>query len=114
LHASLPGVALDCVGLIRYSAEIGGAFGYRLRGDFGASGNALLTNEGFFVLANTIAEEGDFLPGDIVAVQTAPMQQHLMIWVPGGFVHAHAGLGCVVLMPPPSPWPILNIWRKGI
>jgi hypothetical protein len=34
-----------------------------------------------------------------------------MIWTARGLVHAHAGLGRAVLMPPPAPWPVRGIWR---
>lgn len=39
------------------------------------------------------------------------MQLHLMIGTRDGIVHAHAGLGRVVLTPGPSPWPLLGAWR---
>lgn len=35
-----------------------------------------------------------------------PVQPHLLIVVPGGFVHAHAGLGRVTFLPDPLLWPI--------
>lgn len=115
LHASLPGTALDCVGLAAHAAQISGVFEYQLRGDFTAQISARLKQSGF----KRIAGDAEFLPGDIVLAQTATRQQHLMIFTAGGaagaatsgFVHAHAGLGRVVLMPLPSPWPITCGWR---
>lgn len=50
-------------------------------------------------------------PGDLALVRPGPMQLHLMIHAPGGFVHAHAGLRRVVVMPGPSPWPVIGHWR---
>ncbi len=107
LHAALPGTALDCVGLIAHAAEISGTFAYQLRGDFADKTDAHLQNLGFVRLD----AGSEFVPGDILMVRTAARQQHLMICVSGGFIHAHAGLGRMVLMPAPSPWPILCGWR---
>ena len=107
LHAALPGTALDCVGLIAHAAELSGNFDYRLRGDFAAKTGSYLQGMGFAPLA----ADADLVPGDILMVQTAVRQQHLMIYAGGGYIHGHAGLGRVVLMPAPSPWPILCGWR---
>lgn len=52
-------------------------------------------------------------PGDLVLVHAGVAQFHLMIASPGGHIHAHAGLGRVVEMPGPSPWPILALYRWG-
>ena len=107
LHAALPGTALDCVGLIAHAAELSGNFDYRLRGDFAAKTSAYLQGMGFAPLV----ADAELVPGDILMAQTAVRQQHLMIYAGGGYIHAHAGLGRVVLMPAPSPWPILCGWR---
>ena len=53
-------------------------------------------------------------PGDLALVRPGPLQLHLMIMVPGGFVHAHAGLRRVVEMPGASPWPVLGWWRADV
>jgi murein DD-endopeptidase / murein LD-carboxypeptidase len=116
LHAALPGTALDCVGLVAHAAKISGMFEYQLRGDFTVQVSAHLKSSGYRLVKDDLLKaEAAFLPGDIVLVQTALRQQHLMIFsangTAGGFVHAHAGLGRVVLMPLPSPWPIICGWR---
>ena len=49
--------------------------------------------------------------GDLALVRPGPLQLHLMIVVSGGHVHAHAGVGRVVEMPGPSPWPVIGYWR---
>ncbi|MGB3738519.1 MAG: peptidoglycan endopeptidase [Pontixanthobacter sp.] len=55
---------------------------------------------------------GPVVAGDIVVVRPGPGQAHCMVAVPyAAFVHAHAGLGRVVLMPAPGPWPIATIFR---
>lgn len=51
-------------------------------------------------------------PGDVLFLRPAAAQLHLAIAATnGGFVHAHAGLGRVVLTPPPLAWPTLYQWR---
>jgi murein DD-endopeptidase / murein LD-carboxypeptidase len=111
LRAALPGTALDCVGLVAHAANISGVFEYQLRGDFSTKISEQLERSGFKLLKRDAA----LLPGDIVLAQTATRQQHLMIFTSrataAGFIHAHAGLGRVVLMPLPSPWPIICAWR---
>jgi murein DD-endopeptidase / murein LD-carboxypeptidase len=107
LHGRLPDIALDCIGLAAHAAEFSVPSDYCLRGDFQTRISAFLHRSGFTVCApNTPAEAGD-----VVLAQTAPHQMHIMIAVQGGFVHAHAGLRRVVMMPAPSPWPILGRWQ---
>ena len=61
------------------------------------------------------AEANDLVPvsedGDVVLAAVHPLQPHLLIAAPGGFVHAHAGLGRVTLMHAPLPWPIIRQWQ---
>lgn len=51
--------------------------------------------------------------GDLVLVQAAVAQFHLMIATGDGHVHAHAGIGRVVEMPGGSSWPIVARYRWG-
>jgi hypothetical protein len=51
-------------------------------------------------------------PGDLLIVQAGTFQPHLLIDAGGGCaVHAHAGVGRVVLTPVPAEWPELSRWR---
>jgi len=100
---------LDCVGLVMMA--LGGAGvpvdeppTYGLRGTGPARAEALLRQAG---LAPADVET----LGDVLLVESGPMQLHLMVRAGGGHVHAHAGLGRVVLMPPPLCWPLVGIWR---
>jgi murein DD-endopeptidase / murein LD-carboxypeptidase len=107
LHGRLPGIALDCIGLAGHAAEFSVPSDYSLRGDFEPRISAFLEQAGF-----TACELGaPAAAGNIVLAQTSSNQLHIMIAVQGGFVHAHAGLRRVVLMPAPGPWPILRHWR---
>ena len=100
---------VDCVGLAALAlAEAGHEAavprGYGLR-----SGDEALAR-GWLAEAGLVAVERP-QPGDLILVRPGPLQLHLMILVPGGHVHAHAGLGRVVETPGPSPWPVIGHWR---
>jgi hypothetical protein len=112
LHGRRPGVALDCVGLVGHAIEPFDPQGsvpkdYRMSGDFLTCIETYLENT---ELSN-IPKSTLLSDGDILLTQPGKRQQHLMIRSGQGFVHAHAGLRCVVFTPDPSPWPILKIWR---
>ena len=110
LHGRDPASGLDCVGLVAASlAGIGrpalAPLGYRLR---------QRTTDGFLGAAarSGLAETGGPMePGDVLLVRPGPAQHHLMVVAAGGFVHAHAGLGRIVLTPAPLGWPVEHHWR---
>lgn len=105
-----PSTGLDCVGLVMRALEGAGVpvppvapYAMRQR-DFSLH---LATAATCFVEA-----EGALEPGDMLLVRPGPGQVHLaVIGIGGALVHAHAGLGRVVLTPPPGPWPIERHWR---
>ncbi|OJY67487.1 MAG: hypothetical protein BGP16_02880 [Sphingobium sp. 66-54] len=109
LHGRSPLTGLDCVGLAALAvARAGGRVGalpdYRLRGTSVARAERALRAAGFALADAATA-------GTLLVARSGPMQLHLMIAAGGGLVHADAGLGRVVLMPAPSPWPVLGRWR---
>jgi len=113
LHGRSVATGLDCVGLVALAAERAGLHrpalpAYRLRGTGRAKAEQALLRCG---LARVVDARG----GDVLLVESGPMQLHLMIRAGEGFVHAHAGLGRVVLTPAPpaspAPWPLLGSWR---
>lgn len=104
-----PRTGLDCVGLAmaafgRAGLPVIEPPAYQLRGTSRERAEALIGQAGL------ASADGD-MPGDLVMAQSGPMQLHLMIRAGVGFVHAHAGLGRVVLMPGPAIWPVLGGWR---
>lgn len=112
LHGRDPARGLDCVGLVAAAlAAIGrGAFapvGYRLRQAGIERFIAAASRSGLAAAAGAIE------PGDVLLARPGPAQHHLVIAATaGGFVHAHAGLGRVVLTPAPAPpWPVDHHWR---
>jgi cell wall-associated NlpC family hydrolase len=106
-----PAHGLDCVGLVAASlAAIGqpscAPAGYRLRQPAIARYLAAAAGCGLAAAAGPVE------PGDVLLVRPGPAQHHLVIAATtGGFVHAHAGLGRVVLTPAPLAWPVAHHWR---
>lgn len=100
---------LDCVGLVMLALRGSGIPVaeppyYGLRGMGCERAETLLRQAG-------LKPRDDAGPGDVLLVESGPMQLHLMIQAGRGHVHAHAGLGRVVLMPPPAPWPVVGRWH---
>lgn len=102
----VPGLGLDCVGLVLAAGSINPAAvpAYALGGDHGD----LLTQTLFDAGCHPVAAA---LPGDILVLAPAPRLQHLAIVTPAGVVQAHAGLGRVVEGPLDPDWPRLGAWR---
>lgn len=106
-----PRTGLDCVGLVTAALDALGSpvpampqYAMRQR-DFAEQLPAAAA-AGF--------DETDEIPetGDLLLVRPGPAQVHLaVVGSRGGLVHAHAGLGRVVVTPPPCPWPIARHWR---
>jgi cell wall-associated NlpC family hydrolase len=111
LHGRDPARELDCVGLVAAAlAAIGrpvsAPCGYRLKQ---VRIDRLL---GAARLSGLADASGPVEPGDVLLVCAGPAQPHLVVAATaGGFVHAHAGLGRVVLAPPPLGWPVERRWR---
>lgn len=102
------GRGLDCVGLVALALEGGHrrlpeAYGLR-------SGDVALARQ--WLAQAGLRPVPESRPGDVALVRPGPLQLHLMIVVPGGHVHAHAGLRRVVEMPGPSPWSVIGHWRS--
>lgn len=111
LHGRDPRFGLDCIGvasvaLLRAGLANNPPQGYRLRGHDLAGWENLISQNG---LAQGSAP---VQPGDLLIVRPGPAQLHILVATDHGhFVHAHAGLRRVVIMPGPSPWPIAQILR---
>lgn len=112
LHGRDARTGLDCVGLVGAALTAAGRraicpVGYRLRAlDVGEMLHFAARN-GFRQVV-----DGSMEGGDLILVRPAPVQFHLVIANrTSGFVHAHAGLGRVTIMPAPMPWPIVDHWR---
>lgn len=107
LHGRDPATGLDCVGLVAEALRRAGGTphapeGYSLRSVSVAQFLRCAAASGLIVCD----EEGD-----VVLCRVGPVQSHLALRVPGGFVHAHASLGRVTFLPQPLPWPVCLQWR---
>jgi hypothetical protein len=59
----------------------------------------------------TRIEAGEARAGDVLLVRAGFGQDHFLILVEDGFVHADARLGRVVETPGALAWPVLCAWR---
>ncbi|WP_030541500.1 hypothetical protein [Sphingobium sp. DC-2] len=109
LHGRSAERGVDCVGLAVLALARAGHKGMPPRGYGLRSGNEAVAR-GWLAGAGLVETDGGG-PGSLALVRPGPLQLHLMVVVPGGHVHAHAGLGRVVEMPGPSPWPVIGHWR---
>ncbi|MEG3176615.1 peptidoglycan endopeptidase [Sphingomonas sp. RB3P16] len=111
LHGRDPALGLDCVGLAALAARAGG-FSGAVPGDYPLRGGDAARLAARFVGGGLVASDAP-APGDIALVAAGPAQFHLVVLVPGGFVHADAMLRRVVERPGALPWPLLGCWRVG-
>ncbi|MBO9524681.1 MAG: peptidoglycan endopeptidase [Sphingobium yanoikuyae] len=104
-----PALGLDCVGLVGAAMRAAG-YAPMMPGDYGLRfGDDRRADE--WARAAGLRPVRAGAVGDMILVRPGALHQHLLILVPGGFVHAHAGLRRVVETPGVPPWPILRIWR---
>ncbi|USI71478.1 peptidoglycan endopeptidase [Sphingomonas morindae] len=107
-HGRRPGEALDCVGLAAFALAVPDPpGGYALRGGGAAGAAAAIGAAGLA----PVRDGG--LPGDLLLLATGPHQLHLAIASAAGFIHADAGLGRVVEVPGPPPWPVIGRFRRA-
>lgn len=107
LGGRVPAHGLDCVGLVACALGTRAApAGYGLRNASIARHLAFAQAAGFHPAA------GPARPGDLLLAEPGPAQHHLLVMLDADrFVHAHAGLGRVVVQPGPPDWPIAVHWR---
>ncbi|KUR73647.1 hypothetical protein AQZ52_01365 [Novosphingobium fuchskuhlense] len=111
LHGRDPDTGLDCVGVVAEAMRLAALTpvvpqGYRLR-------TLTMNDLEPFAQANGFETVGE-ADADVVLAMVSPVQLHLAINVPGGFVHAHAGIGRVTFLPGVLPWPVACSWRVPI
>jgi lipoprotein Spr len=109
LHGRSPSSGVDCVGLALLSVRTAGVHveeppPYRLHAGPTPPVERWMREAGF------VAAHGGGA-GDIVLVRISALQPHLVIDAGDGVIHAHAGLGRVVIMPMPAEWRELSRWR---
>lgn len=105
----LPGVGLDCVGVICAAAQAADIL-------VSAPADYSLTSPQSRDLETPLAALGCVrrvhapCPADIVVMQGPAGRQHLGLWTGADIIHAHIGLRRVVCAPPHPDWPILSSW----
>jgi lipoprotein Spr len=109
LHGRSPASGVDCVGLALLSVRRAGLHAeepppYRLHAGPTPPVEIWMHAAGFVAPRLACA-------GDIVLVRISALQPHLVIDAGDGVIHAHAGLGRVVIMPMPAEWRELSRWR---
>ena len=109
LHGRDVASGLDCVGLVAEAMRRVGMTpiipaGYRMR-------NVSMAGLLPFAAANGFSEAAPHADGDVVLALVSPIQPHLLIAAPDGFIHAHAGLGRVTFMPGAALWPLAGGWH---
>ena len=112
LHGRDPATGLDCVGVVaaafdRIGHTVDAPADYRLRGGCPERFDCWATACG---LAST-GEDAEPGMGDVLLCEPGIRQFHVVVDCGALLVHAHLGLGRVVAMPAPSPWPVRRRWR---
>lgn len=111
LHGRDPATGLDCIGVLAASLRDAGMpaplpTGYSLRSRSIAGLEAIAVQCGFGLATDT-AEAGD-----VVLARPNACQFHLLVALgPDLFVHAHAGIGRVILSAWPQDWRIAGHFR---
>lgn len=104
----VPGLGLDCVGVVLVAAAAAGVLptripAYRLGGGY-PDVEAILAEHG-------CTRIDPALPGDMLVFAPTGRQRHFGVVTPLGLVHAHAGLDRVVEGPIDADWTIVGRWR---
>jgi murein DD-endopeptidase / murein LD-carboxypeptidase len=100
---------VDCLGLVALAANLPIELvpsGYALRSEAAENMLSLTFENRVARIAVNAARVGD-----VLLVQAAAGQHHLLILVEDGFIHADARLGRVVQTPGSVAWPALAAWR---
>lgn len=111
LHGRDPHGGLDCVGVLAVAlARIGRSVAlpasYTLRQRGNPDAQPIARRAGLVRAANRL------IPGDVLLVRCSSVQVHLLIALSTNrFVHAHAGLGRVVIGARDPEWQVLGHWR---
>ena len=113
LHGRDPATGLDCIGVLAAALKATGHSAV-LPSDYSLRNRRIPDTAAAAASAGLAPAKGECAAGDVVLCRVSACQFHLAIALgPDRFIHAHAGLGRVVLSPAPLPWPILQHWRPA-
>lgn len=105
----VPGLGLDCVGVVLVAAAAAG-IGVIAPAPYALGGDHEMDIEDALASAGCQKVEVPLI-GDIIIAAPSPLRRHLAVKTPAGVVHAHAGLGRVVEGPLDPTWVITGVWR---
>ena len=102
---------LDCVGVVlcclgKSAQYLPVPANYRVRGSYEDLALAFF-DEAMF----TLVDDASWVAGDILLLRPGCRQMHFAVLTLHGAVHAHMGLGRVVLTPLPLPYGKIAQWR---
>jgi murein DD-endopeptidase / murein LD-carboxypeptidase len=111
LHGRSINAGVDCVGvvaacLLEAGHHVETPTCYRIRGDFEKRAQVFFADARF-----QNVNDASWVAGDVLMFRPAARQIHLAVLAQGGAVHAHMGLGRVVLTPLPLPYDQIAQWR---
>ncbi|MBV7255199.1 peptidoglycan endopeptidase [Pacificimonas sp. WHA3] len=109
VQGRVPGLALDCVGLVLTALRAAGArFDVPADYSIATDNRARLLNGLAACGLQRVAAQA---AGDVMEMRVAPGHHHLGIASDAGVIHADFGVGRVVEARMPPEWSIVNIWR---
>ena len=108
-HGHDPAGGLDCAGLVAEACRRAGHPPPQRLPRYAIRATAADQARQWIVAAGLIARAQ---PGatDIVLTDAGAGQLHLILATRTAFIHAHAGIGRVVLVPGTADWPVLARW----
>ena len=110
-HGHAPATGLDCVGLVVAAHRAAGVVPVAVPQDYRVRDIDVVA-VGVMLAAAGLVRADDAAVGDVVLCAVGHCQVHLVIAGHGAFVHAHAGLRRVVLMPGVADG-CVGRWRVG-
>ncbi|MBB4860043.1 cell wall-associated NlpC family hydrolase [Novosphingobium chloroacetimidivorans] len=111
LHGRDPATGLDCLGLVVAALAATGR-SVALPRPFGLRRLGLAAADEVAASLGLAVVTGETIAGDVLLAQCSPIQPHLAVALASGrIVHAHAGLGRVVVGSGDPTWTIARHWR---
>jgi len=111
LHGRDPQLGVDCVGVLVIALAAVGRTP-RLPLDYTLRRTSISDFVAAAAEAGLVPADDILAPGDILVAKPGTAQFHAGVCGFGdSIIHAHAGVGRVVLSPAPLPWPLEHHWR---
>lgn len=113
LQGRVPGLGLDCLGLVLAALAAAGRV-FECPRDYALRGEGLVARaEAGLAAAGGARMGGVARHGDVLLFEPARGAAHLAIMSEGGVIQAHLGVGRVVEGPADPAWAVCSVWRFG-